>query len=234
MSRLMWVICLGACAQAGKADITGRPDGAITLGDSRTSADAFVVPVDAPPGVTTKTLTQTTDETLVQRTAPACGNSTGTGTDANNYYRVFDLGAAGIPTDFKVTAVRFQVDYSTGQIATVRVGTYTGTPGTTLATNGMTVVASNQNVTIPSTTTGATVTAPLTNATIPAGKKLFIEVDSPTGATMYMGANTNGETKPAYILAPSVGCDIKVPTNISTVSPNYPMVNLLMTVTGTY
>ncbi len=232
MSRLLFLGCLGACAQAGKADITGRPDGGIiTVVDSRTMApDAFVPPIDAPPGMVTKTLTQTTDDTLVQDTAPACGSSSGT--EANNYYRVFDLPALGITTDFKVTSVGFQVDYSTGQTAAVRVGTYNGTPGTTLAVGSMTVVASNTTVTIPSTTTGATVNAAMTNATIPAGKKLFVELDSPAGAFMYIGANTDGETKPGYIMA--TGCSINAPTNISTVSSDYPTVNMLMTVTGTY
>ncbi|CAN5410122.1 hypothetical protein BH11MYX1_BH11MYX1_19080 [soil metagenome] len=230
MRRLLFLVCLGACAQAGKADSTGRPDSAITLGDSNTNPDAFVVPIDAPPGMMTKTLTQTTNEMLVQNTAPACGNSSGT--DANSYYRVFDLGAAGITTDFKVTSVGFQVDYSTGQTATVRVGTYMGTPGTTLTTGNLTVVASNPTVTIPATTTGATVTAALTTATIAAGKKLFVELDSPAGATMYIGANTNGETAPGYIM--STACSIPNPTNISTVSSMYPTVDMLMTVTGTY
>jgi len=231
MRWLLFLGCLGACAQAGKADIAGRPDGSISVVDSRiTTPDAFVVPIDAPPGMTTKTLTQTTDETLVQNTAPACGSSSGT--EANSYYRVFDLPTLGITTDFKVTSVAFQVDYSTGQTATVRVGTYNGTPGTKLTLANLTVVASNPTVTIPSTTTGATVTAPMTSATIPAGKKMFVELDSPAGAFMYIGANTDGETKPGYIMATS--CSISVPTDISTISMSYPTVDMLMTVTGTH
>src|SRR5450755_4654999 len=106
MRRLLFlIVCLGACAEAGKASLSGRPDGSIiTLTDSSiTPHDAFVNPIDAPAGMMTKTLTQTTSDTLVQNTAPACGNSTAT--DVNDYYRVFDLAAAGITTDFHVTQV---------------------------------------------------------------------------------------------------------------------------------
>lgn len=243
MSRLLFVICLGGCAQAGKGDLTGRPDGAITLGDSRTSPDAFVVPVDAPPGVTTKTLTETSTDVLVANNSIACNNQAATepalATKANSYYRVFDLAAAGITTDFHVMSMGFQVESSDGQVATARVGTYNGTvtpATTTLSVGNMTMVASNTNVTIPATSTGATVTAPFSNATIPAGKKLYIELDSPDGTAtmnyMFVGSNTGGESLPGYIL--STACSISNPTNISTVSSTNPKVNMLMTVTGTY
>ena len=235
MNRLLLLTCVvGACAKAGPAEFGGRTDGSISVVDADTShpqPDAFIPPmVDAPPGMMSKTLSETTTETLVQNTAPACGTSTAT--DVNNYYRVFDPATFGITTDFHITQVNFQVDFCTGQTVTVNVGTYNATPGTTLATASMTQVASNTSVTVPNTTTGAMVTAPFTTATIPAGKKLYVEIDSPAGQRFYMGANTDGETAPGYISASA--CSISVPTNISTISASYPKVHLLMTVTGTY
>ncbi|MEO8552160.1 MAG: hypothetical protein ABI678_19415, partial [Kofleriaceae bacterium] len=136
----------------------------------------------------TKTLDENTSDTLVQFTAPACGTTTTT--DVNTYWRVFDLATNGITTDFHITQVSFQVDTSSGQTAQVKVGTYNGTPGANLATGSMAVAASNLAVTIPSTTTGATVTVPFTNAVILAGKKVYVEIDSPASGYMYMGANS--------------------------------------------
>jgi hypothetical protein len=228
---LLSLIALAGCAEAGRIEFGGRPDGSIVLIDSSIMQrpDAFVQPIDAPPGVMMKTLTQTTSGALVQNTAPACGNSTGT--DVNDYYRVFDLAGAGITTDFHVTQVTFQVDYSTGQSPSVHIGTYTGTPGTTLNVNNMATVTTKP-ATVPSTTTGATVNVDFTGTTIPAGSKLLFEIDSPAGSTLYMGANTGGESASGYIMA--TACSINSPTDISTVSTDYPTVDLLMTVTGTY
>src|SRR5438445_120775 len=81
---------------------------------------------------------------------------------------------------------------------------------------------------------GATVDAPIT-ATIPAGSKLFVEIDSPDGFNqyyLYMGANTQAESAPGYVLAPtckdSTQAFITKPTNISTLSTSYPNVHLLI------
>jgi hypothetical protein len=228
---LLSLIALAGCAEAGRVELGGRPDGSILVIDAPITQhrDAFVPPIDAPPGVMMKTLTQTTSGALVQNTAPACGNSTGT--DVNDYYRVFDLAAAGITTDFHVTQVSFQVDDSTGQSPSVKIGTYNATPGTTLNVGSMATVTT-KTATVPSTTTGATVNVDFTGTTIPAGSKLLFEIDSPAGSTLYMGANTGGESASGYIMAPA--CSINSPTDISTVSSTYPTVDLLMTVTGTY
>ncbi len=125
----------------------------------------------------------------------------------------------------------FQVDDSTGQSPSVKVGTYNGTPGATLSVGNMTTVTT-KTATVPATTTGATVNVDFTGTTIMAGKKLLLEIDSPAGSTLYMGANTGGESAPGYIMAPA--CSINSPTDISSVSTSYPTVDLLMTVTGTY
>jgi hypothetical protein len=196
----------------------------------------------------TRTLTQTTSQTLKAGNTLACGNATGT--RANNYYRVFDLPAMGITGPFSVTQVSFQVEHchhnsNTGCTLAVRVGTYNGTPGATLSTAAMTILASNASVAVPEiienpgpppVTPGGTVNAPVT-ATIPAGSKLLVEVDAPDGAntySFYMGSNDGGEGGLGYILAPI--CSITTPQNISGMLGTAPAAprHLLLTVTGTY
>ena len=238
MRSLLFVtlLAVGACAEAGKASFGGRPDGGtVTVVDSdmhHQDPDAYVMPIDAPPGMTTKTLDENSSDINVQGTAPACGTSTAT--DVNNYYRVFDLPTFGINTDFHITHVDFQVDLCTGETVTVNVGVYNGTPGTSISTGSMMQVASNTTVTVPSTTTGATVPVAFTNATIPAGKKLYVEIKSPAGGKFYIGANTAGESGAGYIGATKCNLTVATPQDISSVSADYPVVNILMTVTGTY
>jgi hypothetical protein len=239
--RAVLAIALVGCAQGGTPDVTIDARGSDTVQVDASLVDMMVGPQQ-------KTLSQTTSTTLEPAKSLACP-ATSSGTAANNYYRVFDLAAFGITTDFSLTQVSFQVEHcdqldgTNGATVAVRVGTYSGTPGTTLSLTDMTVLASNPNVIIPeviedlgppATTPGGLVNAPIT-ATIPAGKKLFVEVDAPDGNTQYyfyMGANDDGEASPGYILAPR--CNVTVPTSISTVSePDVP-VHLLLTVTGTY
>jgi hypothetical protein len=231
MSRLLFaLLALGACAEAGKSGIQGRPDGQlITIDSSGQIVDAFVA-ADAPPGMMTKTLSQTTSNTNLAGTAPACGSAAGN--TANSYIRVFDLATFGITTTFTVTQVTFQIDESdTGQTASVSVGTYVGSTGDTLS-GTPTMVGNAQAATIPPTTTGATITAPITGGIIPGGSKLLVEVDSPAGGFTYIGANKSGESAPGYLYAND--CGFNPPKNISKVSASFPTVDLLMTVTGTY
>jgi len=236
-----FVLVLVGCARAGSADI----DSGVVHQDTQVKLDGSML-VDAP-GTQTRTLAQTNVQTIKAATSLACGSSSGPGTAANNYYRVFDLAAYGITTDFHVTKVSFQVEAchsyisGNGAAVAVRVGTYSGTPGATLSSASMVVLASNATVMVPEviesgtppTTPGGTVDAPIT-ATIPAGSKLFVEVDAPDGTNryyFYMGANDGGETGFGYVLAPV--CNITSPKNISSVNTSFPNVNLLLTVTGT-
>jgi hypothetical protein len=218
-------------------DANGSVDGTKPQQDARM--------IDAPPGTMTRELTQTTSQTIQADTSIACGVNP-PGTNANNYYRVFDLSAMGITSAFTVTEVAFQVEHcdqiggTTGTAVAVRVGTYAGTPGDKLELSMMTILASNPTVAVPETTTGSTIHAPI-SATIPAGQKLLVEVDSPDGFNQhyfYMGANTAGESAPGYVLAPmcvdSAMQPINKPTNISKVSSVYPTIHLLLTVTGQY
>ena len=197
-----------------------------------------------------RTLTQTTSQTIQAVNSIACPGATAGTTTANNYYRVFDLPAMGISGAFTVTKVSFQIEHcrptsgSTCTNVAVRVGTYTGTPGATLATASMIILASNATVPVPTvledcnamTTPGGTVDAPI-SATIPAGSKLLVEVDAPDTGTyaFYMGSNTSGESGFGYVMAPN-RCNITVPSNISGVLGQTPAAprHLLLTVTGTY
>jgi hypothetical protein len=239
--RAVLAVALVGCASGGTPDVTIDARGSDTVQPDASLVDMMIGPQQ-------KTLSQTTSTTLEPAKSIACP-ATSSGTAANNYYRVFDLAAFGITTDFDISQVSFQVEHcdqiggTNGTTVAVRVGTYNGTPGTTLALSDMTILASNVNVLVPeviedlgppATTPGGLVNAPIT-ATIPAGKKMFVEVDAPDGNTQYyfyMGANDDGEAAPGYILSPR--CNVTVPTSITTVSePDVP-VHLLLTVTGTY
>lgn len=240
--RGAWFVVLAGCATGGQAEL---PDARLADGN-QSVVDASLV--DMPPGPMVRTLSQTSSTTLEPLRSIACPADT-SGTAANNYYRVFDLAAFGITGDFDVTSVSFQIEHcnelsgSNGATVAVRVGTYDGTPGATLATANMTILASNPNVIVPEVietvgpppmTPGGMVMAPIT-ATIPAGQKLLVEVDAPDGNAkyqFYMGANDDGETGFGYISAPE--CGITTPTNISTVAEPDTPVHLLLTVTGTY
>jgi hypothetical protein len=246
--RLLLSVALTACATAGPSEVSGRPDGGGSHPDATGQhVDAFVNTADAPPGQQSKTLGQTTSQTLRSATSIACGNSFTT--QPNNYYRVFDLASNGITTDFHVNQISFQVEdcessAGNGQVVQAQVGKYTGTPPNTaggkLTPGNMTVLATNSTVQVPEidevggVSPGGTVNVPI-NATIPAGGKVFIEVDvngGSVGSFFYMGANNAGQSALGFFSAPACTPPGATPTDISSVAAAE--VDLLMTVTGTY
>ncbi len=247
MRALALVLALAGCASAGNGEATidgnggGSGSGSGSGGGSGEINDApMAPPIDS--GPTTRTLSQTTTNNLKALGSIACANQTSGTTRANNYYRVFDLAAAGITTAFTVSQVSFQIEHcQPGTTVAVRVGTYSGTPGATLTPANIAILASNPNVAVqqvventtpPASTPGGTVNAPIT-ATIPAGQKLLVEVDAADGNNVYsfyMGANDGGESAPGYVMAPT--CNINTPTSI-TQAAGAP-VHLLLTVTGQY
>ncbi|HEY6034533.1 MAG TPA: hypothetical protein VIV58_09750 [Kofleriaceae bacterium] len=249
MRPLLFVtlLAVGACAQAGKSGIQIRTDGGDVIPHPDAEGqhiDAFVNTIDAPPGMMTKTLTETASDSLQAASSIACGNSNQT--QQNSYYRVFDLAGFGITTDFHVTQITFQVEdcesaAGNGQIVTVKVGTYNSSiGGSTLATGNMAMVAQNTNVQVPEVdetaagTPGATVNAPIT-ATIPAGSKLYAEVDATAGSTgsfFYIGSNTGTETVPSYFSASACTPPGTTPTSMASVKGS--AASVLLTVTGTY
>jgi hypothetical protein len=244
--RAAVLLLLGACASAGH-DVSIDSNGGTTDSPNQQHVDAKLL--DAPPGAQTKELFQTSSQTLQGGTSVACPNGTLGGTSANNYYRVFDLASFGITSSFIVSKVTFQVEDSqsvgnNGSSVAVRVGTYAGTPADQLDNAMMTILASNPTVAVPqvvesgTTTPGATVNAPI-SATIPANSKLLVEIDSPDGGgnyELYIGANNQSETAPAYVLAPScnyMSQPITKPTNINKLATSM-AVHLLISVTGQY
>lgn len=241
MRSLLFVVLVG-CAQAGApsfgthpgdasnsdidADLTGQPDAYVRIdAPSGTGSDGGST------GPTTVTLDQNTSDTPVEDTGIACGNDEET--DANSYYRVFDLTALGISTPFTISQVSFGVeDYEGSPKITVFVGVYTGTIASPLA--GSFASSASQVANVPQTTEGddATVNTPIA-ATIPGGSKLYVEVDAAAGNSgqfFYIGSNTAGETTTAYLKAST--CGTAKPTNISTVGGQ--TTNAIINVTGSY
>jgi hypothetical protein len=221
-----------------------HPDGSTKPIDAAIDAR----PIDAPPGEQTVTLTQTTTNTLLANNVIACAynpESGNIGTAANTYYRVFNLGSAGITGPFTTSQVTFQVEdcesaNDDGTTLAVRVGTYSGTIGTTITASDITIIDSNNSVAVPevdegsNSTPGATVTAPI-SALIPADSQLVIEVDAPDGENtyqFYMGTNASGETADSYWSAATCSPPGTTPENMGTVAGHE--VDFLMTVTGTY
>lgn len=235
MRLLFLFLALGACAEAGKTGLGGRPDAENGSGSGSNEPpppDAFVSHIDAPPGMMTKTLDQNSNDTIVVASSIACTNNTTGFTTANSYYRVFDPGTT---TTFHVTTVGFQVEdcegvAGNGKAVTLKVGTYTGTPGNTLTTGSMSQLAIS-NVQVPEIAqVGGNVNAPIT-ADIPAGMKMYVEIDAPANNdTFYIGVNKSAETAPAYIMA--TDCSVNTPTNYAQTAGT--QLSVLMTVTGTY
>jgi hypothetical protein len=246
---MLMFLALVGCAKAGPAEVGGRPDGGGGMHPDAQGqhVDAFVSHVDAPPGMQTKTLGETTSTMIMAFGSIACGNQYFT--QANNFYRVFDLASFGITTDFHVNQLSFQVEdcesaAGNGQVVQVQVGKYNGTPpttaGGTLDPAMMTVLATNSTVQVPevdetsTSTPGGLVNVPI-DATIPAGGKVFIEVDAPALSIFeffYMGANNGGQSALGFFSTPSCTPPGTTPTDISSVAGKE--VDLLMTVTGTY
>jgi hypothetical protein len=150
---------------------------------------------------------------------------------------VVDLGALGITTDFHVVKITFGVELAdefsadAGIDVVTRVGLYGEAPGDTLRIGEMTLLAS----------AGAHVPDgsdfmydAFIDATVPGGARFFIELDSPEGSGMhslFVGANDDGETAPAYVLAPTQ-CSVTEPLDINMVADT--PIHLIMSVSGTY
>jgi hypothetical protein len=256
MTSMRWscvvaAVALVGCASAGKDKFgNGRPDSGITLLDSSGGGgqkDAPLPMIDAPAGQVTVTLQETTNNTIVAGNSVACGacnnlsspcNSAYTAEDA--YYRVFALSDFGITNTFHVSQVTFGVQESSGtQTVQVKIGTYAGTPGTTLNTGatdfaGSVTPVNSATIDVPATTTGVSVPAPI-SGDIPAGSNVIVEVFSPThmgqaNVYFYLGASNAGETKSGYLRSPSCGAANPATSG----SLGFPAANFLISITGTH
>jgi hypothetical protein len=262
-SALLPPLLLLGCAKAGPIGngampdapngLMGNPDASgFTHPDADTHIDAAIdaKPIDAPPGMETVTLTQTTNNTVAADNSIACALEDGDGTRQDTYYRVFDLGSAGITTTFSVSSVTFAVEdcdtaSGLGTNVAVHVGTYSGTiptaPGGTLTAADITVDASNNVVGVPEIDEASgdppqNVSAPIT-ASIPGSSKMVVEVEAPDGSgsfNFFLGTSTGGQTALGYISSPECTPAITAPTDIQSLGSANSKIDVLITVTGTY
>lgn len=231
---------VAACASGGSA--TGDDQPPI---DAPRSVDAPKL-VDAPDidaslvdaAPVPITLTQTTSNTIGPDNSIACGNVDGT-TAENSWYRVYRLADAGITGGLRVTAVTFGVQEATGMPAVqVKIGTYSGTvtpPPQQLDTALITPITSATfNVPNTAAAMATTVTVPIT-ANVPALSQMIVEVFAPnlsgTSKYFYLGGNSAGESRPAYLRAPSGACATPQPR--TTTALGFATSHLVISVSGT-
>lgn len=230
--KLAWLALLGCVAcDVGKGGVVHdpdtRPDGRMTL--DAFAADAIDAAIDATAAIT---LTQTSSQALVKDASAACINS-GSYTEENEWYRVFDLPSFGIVDTFHVEQVTFAVDTSNGgKMVTVKIGSYAGTPGSSLNTGnadfaGLVTPISMVAVAVPPTSNGVVMTAEL-DANVPPNTKLIVEVQASQGGWFFVGATNAGETQPGYLRAPACGRS----NPVTMASIGFPNAHLLISVTG--
>jgi hypothetical protein len=156
---------------------------------------------------------------------------------AASYYRVFDLAAEGIDSDFRIESVTLGIELAdagegTSQELQVKFHTVAGS----LLTTNMTFVGSGQaNVT---NQTGSMLEIP-TQVTAPAGSQLVIEVHVPDGAPdrfLFPGSNKAGQAAPTYYR--SEPCGTNEPVDASTLEDpeGNPLgeMHLVLTIAGSY
>ena len=239
------IVVAAACASAGKdngggggADGKQADASADSSGGGGTDATVTVdgPMIDGPPVAVT--LTQTTNSTMIgSASSIACGANGSTA--ENSWYRVFKLADDNIVGGFHVTAVTFGVQEASGlPNVQVKIGTYSGnvTPPPAQLDTGLVTPINAATFAVPNTanTATTTVTVPI-SANVPALSQMIVEVFSPdlsgTGKYFYLGGNGNGETKPAYLRAPSGNCATPQPRSTSALG--FPTSNLVITVSGT-
>lgn len=237
------LVGLVACASAGGGssggDDGGPPIDAAVPDDGRIvdAPDPDAVVIDA--GPIDVTLTQTTSGSVGASNSIACGNPDGT-TAENSWYRIFRLADANITSGLRVSAVTFGVQESQGMPAVqVKIGTYSGNvqppPSQLDAALISPITAVTFNVPNTASTAPTSVTVPII-ANVPALSQLVVEVFAPnlngTSMYFYLGGNSAGEAKPAYLRAPSGACATPQPKSTSALG--FPMSHLVISVSGTH
>jgi hypothetical protein len=235
------LVGLVACASA---NVGGGGDDGPSI-DAPPSSDGRTVDaaqVDAPgpdAGPIDVTLTQTTSGAVGSNNSIACGNPDGT-TAENSWYRVFRLADANITGGLRVVAVTFGVQEALGSPAVqVKIGTYSGNiqPPPSQLDIGLISPLTAVTFNVPNTTSTApmAVTVPII-ANVPALSQMIVEVFSPdlngTSKYFYLGGNSAGEAKPAYLRAPTGACATPQPKTTTVLG--FPMSNLVISVSGTH
>jgi hypothetical protein len=226
--------CIGGfCRGAGAF---GSCDAVLDAQPSVDSQDPDAPVPDAPLGPIT--LQETSDNTIAADNSITCKSNTDGASADQTWFRAFALTDFAITGPFHVTKVHFGIQESAGTPSVVvRVGNYGGAVGATTLDPALITPLASTSVVIPATTTGEMIDVPIV-ADIPANGKLAVSIVAPDlrGTSpvkrVFIGASTGGETKPGYIT--SVTCGItplaKRPIDVDPVS--FPMVDLIITVTG--
>lgn len=227
-------------AESADANTTDAPGHIDALPDGPPGIDAAPDASTAPVDVTLSQTTVSTAASIVSGNSVACSNSGNGTTRENSYYRAYTLTEHGVTGPLTIQTVRFGIEEASGfpgttQPATVRIHTYTGAVGATLNLAQMTQVA-EANFNIADTTTSLRNVA--IAATIPSGTfvvELLIPDGDPTdtgalGPLFYIGSNSSGETKNAYLRAPT--CAFANPT--TTTGIGFPGMHVIMNVVGSY
>ncbi|MBA3456265.1 MAG: hypothetical protein H0T42_24405 [Deltaproteobacteria bacterium] len=238
------LVGLVACASAGVGGGGGDDDGSAAI-DAPAPKDSPTIDAadpDAPApdaGPVDVTLTQTTSASVGSNNSIACGNPDGT-TAENSWYRVFRLADANITNGLRVIAVTFGVQESVGMPAVqVKIGTYSGNvqPPPSQLDIGLISPITAVTFNVPNTTSTApmAVTVPII-ANVPPLSQMIVEVFAPnlngTSKYFYLGGNNAGESKPAYLRAPSGACATPQPRSTSVLG--FPMSHLVISVYGTH
>lgn len=153
-------------------------------------------------------LLQTTNNTVTQA-AFSCGGANNV-TFANSYARLYNLTDLGY-SSFDVTKVSFGVHgFTLGSAATyaVNVEVYASNGG--VVTNNLTYIGGT-TVNITAAMVGTVVEASFATALSVSSPQMLIVVSTPDGqptqSGFYIGANSNGQTAPAYIKAAGCGAN---------------------------
>ncbi len=228
----MLACLVSACASAGR-DNPGTDGNPGT--DSMMGGEPGMMMVDAMPDASIMTtLSQTTSNTNTSSNSVTCSSG------EDSWYRVFPLSDFGITGAFNVQSVTFGAQEATGSpTVQVKIGTYAGTPGTTLDTAMITPINSMTKVIPNQTNPGGNINVPITG-TIPKNGKLIVEIYKPgaNSASQYffIGASNAGETKTGYIRAPTCNDTNGTPMTqpVTPTAAGLPTAQINIVVTGTH
>lgn len=210
-------------------------------GAPRATPDALESPVDSatPPGeaaVTHVTMSQTNSMDVTS--GVGCRRSPTNYIVENNYYRAFKLADYGVTGAFHVTKATFGVSSahaggtSMMQPARISIFAYPGNVGGATIDLSMLTGHGEATVQVHDTTTGGAVDVPI-DAQLPAGTSaLVVQLHVDDGTTtmnqLMLGANQQGESTPAYQLAPLCGQT----SPVSLPAAGLPNFALVLSVTG--